>query len=292
MSACSAFLLSWCVMLPLVGDSGGELAPCISPARSPSAMPELQPVAETEATRNELDFWIDCPEESRAAPSLCRGATTGIDQSAEAKLRNLLAQDISERSSLCAIDAAITKSQRECPGESGQAAASNLAQLMVSLADEWNSSGVTERAEQLFARAYDKVSNPDEQFDTDRSATLLAWTKFEMDRNNLGRAYELAALNTANTRRLYEEWPYQWWLLENALALEASILERLYRIDEAQAVREELAELARSPNKAKTCWRNQEGRVICSSDPRTRYIIICEPASNGKKGECWADELL
>jgi hypothetical protein len=124
-----------------------------------------------------------------------------------------------------------------------------------------------------------------------RSATLLAWTKFEMERNNLRRAYQLAAQNTAVARKLYEEWPYQWWLLENALALEASILERLYRIDEAQAKREELAELIRSPNKAKTCWRNREERVVCRSEP-TKIIIICDGGSDGKKGNCWADELL
>jgi hypothetical protein len=186
MTACRAFLLPWCVVLPLVGNSGDELAQHIRPVQNPSAVPELQPVEETEAARNELDFWVDCPEESKAAPSLCRGVTTGIDQSAERALRELLHQDISEKFSLCAIDAAIAKSQRECPGENGGAAADNLAQLMVSLADKWSRRGVTERAEQLFAQAYDKLSNSNVQFDIGRHATLLAWTEFEMERNDLG----------------------------------------------------------------------------------------------------------
>jgi len=291
MSACSAFLLPWCVILPLVGDSGGELAPRISPAQSLAEVSELQPAEEMGAKRNELNFWIGCPEESRAAPSLCRGTTTGIDQSAEWTLRELLHRGISERSSLCAIDAALTKSQRECPGENGWAAAGNLAQLMVSLAGQWSRSGVTERAEQLFAQAYDKLSNPNEQFDIGRYATLLAWTEFEMERNNLGRAYELAAQNTAGTRWLYEEWPLYWSMLANALEVEASVLERLNRIDEAQAVREERAELVRAPNKAKKCWRNHEDQVVCRSDSGTKFMLVCESGSNGKKGECWADEL-
>jgi hypothetical protein len=291
MIACKAFLFAWCVILPVVGDSGSESVPQVGPGQRSSTVAEPQPV-ETDSTRHTLDFWIDCPEQSRNAPSLCRSATAGIDQSAEAKLRNLLSQDISEMSSLCAIDASLIRSQRECLGESVQQDnAVNLSQLMVSLANEWSRNGVIERAEQLFTEAYGLISNSDERFDMFRSATLLAWTKFEMERSNLEQAYELAALNTAKTRKLYEEWPYQWWLLENALALEASILERLYRIDEAQAKREELAELVRSPSKAKTCWRNRDDRVTCRAEP-TKIIVICDGGSNGKEGKCWADEAL
>jgi hypothetical protein len=126
---------------------------------------------------------------------------------------------------------------------------------MVSLADEWSRRGVTERAEQLFTQAYDKLSNPNAQFDMSRHATLLAWTEFEVERNNLGRAYELAAQNTAGTRSLYEEWPTYWSMLADALEVEASVLERLNRMDEAQVMRGERAELLRAPNKAKTCSR-------------------------------------
>jgi hypothetical protein len=290
MSAFSAFLFSWCVTLPLLGEGGSAPAQRIDPAQHSSTLPEQQSDEEVQVADNEFDFWTPCPEESKAAPSLCRGATSGINRPAEARPRNLLGQDISEELSLCAIDAAITKSQLECPGDSAGAAA-NLAQLMASLAEEWSRSGVPKRAEQLFAKAYNKVAVSDEQLDMPRSAILLAWTKFELERNNLGRAYELAALNTANTRKLYEEWPYQWWLMERALELEASVLERLYRIEEAHAKREELAELARSPNKAKTCWRNREEQVVCRSEP-TKVIIICDGGSNGKKGKCWADEAL
>lgn len=290
MTACRAFLLPWCVVLPLLGNSGNELAQHIRPVQNPSAVPELQPVEETEAARNELDFWVDCPEESKAAPSLCRGATDGIDQSAERALRELFHQDISEKLSLCAIDAALTKSQRECPGENGRAAAGNLAQLMVSLADEWNRNGVAERAEQLFAQAYDKLSNPYEQFDMGRHATLFAWTKFEIERNDLGRAYELAAENTAGTRWLYEEWPLYWAMLADALEVEARVLERLSRIDEARVMRGERAELLQAPNKAKTCWRNSEDRVVCRSESGTKFMMICEPGSNGEKRDCRADQ--
>jgi hypothetical protein len=236
-------------------------------------------------TASDLDFWPGCPDESTLQPPICRQTASGIDPIANELLMNLLNAEVSDTSALCIIDAAVVQSYHHCIGRSEAAPIKNIAQLMAGLARQWQRAGARERTEELFAKAVALLSDAESSFDMPRGTILRTWIEVEIEHGDLQHARALAALYTANSHKLYRQWPIQRHMLVDALDLEASILSQLGLAHEAQKKQEEASALMAQSDKPSVCWTNQEAEMDCGD---TRVIITCRQDSTGKR-RCWGD---
>jgi propanediol dehydratase small subunit len=153
---------------------------------------------------------------------------------------DLLRAGRSSKESLCAIDAAIVKSQTCIMGE-GASDAGLLATLLRELAESWQRLGNLHRADQLYGRTelIEEGLVSDGRSIIGISSTLQHWALLKLDMKEIGSAKELSERQVALARQAFEFGRYSPAALAQALRFHATILQELGLSEEAGAFERE-----------------------------------------------------
>jgi len=157
-------------------------------------------------------------------------------------IADLLLNGVTDKQTLCVIDAAVVRSQDHCvsPGISG--GVEPMAELMRLLALKWERQGELERADQLYRSAY-ALLEKSSVMSLPKQGVLYYWALLKVKRGETERAVELIRLHTAVARQDYEAGKFPVASLISALWWEAALLEKLGLASEAQAARDEAEKL-------------------------------------------------
>jgi hypothetical protein len=159
-------------------------------------------------------------------------------------IADLLYNDANDQETLCVLDGAVVRSQHQCalpemPGKSQ--GVEPMASLMRILALKWEKLGELERPDQLL-RAADALLEKSRS-SLSKQAVLSDWAFLKVKRGEVDRARELMKLRTAIAREDYEAGKFPARTFGADLRWEAQFLEDIGDTREAQALREEAAQL-------------------------------------------------
>lgn len=207
----------------------------------------------------------ECPPARDNSYQLCLP-----DQPVSRRAAEVLSEKLSQaadKAALCAIDAVVTRSVIVCweptapprdpfnalpPPDSDEPRNLEndlvLSDLLTDLAGAWARQGDLERAATLFAGADDLTALHDDYVPLVRDSVLKKWLAFEIGRGQFDEALYVAQRLAASQRYVLGQSPH--WPatdLVETLKIEADLLDRLGRRDEAEERRREADSLATAP---------------------------------------------
>jgi hypothetical protein len=199
--------------------------------------------------------WPGCAPYRNSLPltKLCKIPNSEVDWNTREYLDRRLRAHPTYLASLCEIDAAIVQAQHDCELGTRHQNERRLANLVISLADNWKQHGVYERADQLYAQAFALAAV--EVFTSVITYILERWADLKVRMGDAETARELARRHTEIERRKYDNGESIDAVscspttagLTYALRAEANILERQGFDTEARALRQEIEELLPKP---------------------------------------------